>query len=43
MATFNFGMGATVDSVESMAIVAYSYLPSIVSTVLDSHRDICWR
>jgi fumarate reductase subunit D len=34
MATFNFGMGAKVEFGQSMAIVTYSYLPSIVSTVL---------
>jgi hypothetical protein len=34
MATFNFGMGARVEFGQSMAIVAYSYLPSIVSTLL---------
>ena len=34
MATFNFGMGAKVDFGHSMAIVTYSYLPSIVSTAL---------
>ena len=34
MATFNFGMGARVGFGQSMAIVTYSYLPSIISTVL---------
>jgi hypothetical protein len=34
MATFNFGMGAKVGFGQSMAIVTYSYLPSVVSTVL---------
>lgn len=34
MATFNFGMGARVGFGQSMAIVTYSYLPSIVSTIL---------
>jgi Yip1 domain len=34
MATFNFGMGAKVDFGRSIAIVTYSYLPSLVSTVL---------
>jgi fumarate reductase subunit D len=34
MATFNFGMGAKVEFGQSMAIVAYSYLPNIVSTLL---------
>jgi hypothetical protein len=34
MATFNFGMGARLQFGQSMAIVTYSYLPSIVSTIL---------
>ncbi len=34
MATFNFGMGAEVKFGTAMSIVAYSWLPSIVGTVL---------
>lgn len=34
MATFNFGMGAAVKFGQAMAITAYGWLPSIVSSVL---------